>query len=46
MKYNNFDPNTCVPARFGGWKLSLYINPQRAVYGDAKTDYNLVDCPN
>lgn len=45
MKYNNFDPNTCVPARFGGWKLSVYINPQRAVYGDETTDYNLVDCP-
>ena len=44
MKYNNFDRNTCVPARFGGWKL-MYINPQRAVYGDAKTDYNLADCP-
>lgn len=44
MKYNNFDRNTCVPARFGGWKL-MYINPQRGVYGDAKTDYNLVDCP-
>lgn len=44
MKYNNFDRNTCIPARFGGWKL-IYINPQREVYGDAKTDYNLVDCP-
>lgn len=44
MKYNNFDRNTCVPERFGGWKL-IYINPQREVYGDAKTDYNLVDCP-
>lgn len=44
VKYNNFDPNTCVPARFGGWKLSLYINPQRATHADAKTDYNLRDC--
>lgn len=44
MKYNNLDPNTCVPARFGGWRL-IYINPQRAIYGDAKSDYKLVDCP-
>lgn len=45
MKYNNFDPNTCVPKRFGGWRL-IYINPQRSVYGDAKSDYKLVDCAN
>ena len=46
MKYNQFSPNTCVPKRFGGWRLNLYISPQRAVYGDAKTDYKLVDCAN
>lgn len=46
MKYNLFSPNTCVPKRFGGWRLNLYISPQRAVYGDAKTDYKLVDCQN
>lgn len=44
MKYNRFDPNTCVPTRFGGWKL-IYINPQRAVDGEASTDYKLLDCP-
>ncbi|NCC10656.1 MAG: hypothetical protein EOM31_09175 [Bacteroidia bacterium] len=45
MKYNNFDPNSCVPKRFGGWRL-IYINPQRTVYGDAKSDYKLQDCAN
>lgn len=45
MQYNNFDPNTCVPARFGGWKLNSYINPQRRIYGDKSTDYNLKECP-
>lgn len=45
MQYNNFDPNTCVPARFAGWKLDLYINPQRRVYGDKSTDYKLKECP-
>ena len=43
MQYNNFDVNSCVPERFGGWKL-MYINPQRGVYGDKTTDYNLKDC--
>ena len=44
MKYNKFDKNTCVPKRFGGWRLNLYINPQREVYGDKSTDYKLKDC--
>lgn len=45
FKYNHLDPNTCVPKKFGGWKL-IYINPQRAVYGDASSDYKLQDCSN
>lgn len=42
FKYNKFNPSTLVPARFGGWRL-VYINPQRAVLGDAKSEYNLSD---
>lgn len=44
MKFNNFDRNSCVPKRFGGWRLNMYINPQRSVYGDATSNYNLTDC--
>lgn len=42
FKYNKLNPTTLVPKKFGGWKLT-YINPQRAVYGDATSDYKLVD---
>lgn len=42
FKYNKLNPSTLVPKKFGGWKLSN-INPQRAVYGDTKSEYNLVD---
>lgn len=44
IKYNKFNKTTCVPKKWGGWRLGLYINPQREVDGDKSSEYNLVDC--
>lgn len=42
IQYNQLAPSGCIPAKYKIWEM--YINPQRAVYGDPSTDYNLPVC--
>lgn len=43
ISYNRLDPSGCIPAKYAPYK-EVHVNPQRAVYGDKTTDYNLSDC--
>ena len=42
IQYNQLNPSGCIPAKYKIWEM--YINPQRAVYGDPSTDYKLPVC--
>lgn len=43
ISYNHLDPSGCIPEKYAPTQ-EVYVNPQRAVYGDPTTDYNLSVC--